>query len=82
MDPIALTLIQKHGGEYGRERLFSTIGMAIFSPLTGILIDYKTKEQGKLRYSTLYSSLNFKICIRPIKKKIFFKKFMKENFFS
>lgn len=46
MDPIALTLIQKHGGEYGRERLFSTIGMAIFSPLTGILIDYKTREQG------------------------------------
>lgn len=48
MDPIALTLIQQHGGEFGRERLFSTIGMAIFSPLTGVLIDYKSRMQGKL----------------------------------
>lgn len=46
MDPIALTLIQKYGGEFGRERLFSTVGMAIFSPLTGILIDYKSSQEG------------------------------------
>ncbi|GBP13269.1 Major facilitator superfamily domain-containing protein 6 [Eumeta japonica] len=35
MDPIALTMIQKYGGDFGRERLFSSIGMAIFSPITG-----------------------------------------------
>lgn len=46
MDPVALTLIQQYGGEFGRERLFSTVGMAIFSPLTGILIDYKSSQQG------------------------------------
>lgn len=39
LDPIALILIQQFGGQFGRERLFSSIGMAIFSPLTGVLID-------------------------------------------
>ncbi|XP_065202542.1 uncharacterized protein LOC135832927 [Planococcus citri] len=51
MDPIALTLIQQYGGEFGRERLFSTIGMAIFSPLTGILIDYKSRQAGYTDFS-------------------------------
>lgn len=46
MDPIALVLIQEYGGEFGRERLFSSIGMAIFSPLTGILIDYYSEDLG------------------------------------
>lgn len=35
MDPIALMMIEKYGGDFGRERLFSSIGMAIFSPITG-----------------------------------------------
>jgi len=39
IDPIALILIQRFGGEFGRERLFSSFGMALFSPLTGVLID-------------------------------------------
>lgn len=46
MDPIALTMIQKYGGEFGRERLFSTLGMALFSPLTGVLIDFKSRKLG------------------------------------
>nr|CAD7397203.1 unnamed protein product [Timema cristinae] len=44
LDPIALTMIQKYGGEFGRERLFSTLGMAIFSPLTGLLIDHASRH--------------------------------------
>lgn len=47
MDPIALTMIQKYGGDFGRERLFSSIGMAIFSPITGMLIDMRSKQVGK-----------------------------------
>lgn len=39
MDPIALTMIEKYGGDFGREKLFSSLGMALFSPLTGALID-------------------------------------------
>lgn len=47
MDPIALSLIQRYGGQFGRERLFSTVGMALFSPLTGWLIDYMSSKKGK-----------------------------------
>ena len=47
MDPIALSLIEEHGGQFGRERLSSNIGMAIFSPLTGLLIDYFSQQAGK-----------------------------------
>jgi hypothetical protein len=55
LDPIALTLIQKYGGEFGRERLFSTIGMAIFSPLSGLLMDRSSRQLSE--YVFLYSSV-------------------------
>lgn len=55
MDPIALSLIQRYGGQFGRERLFSTVGMALFSPLTGWLIDHMSAKKGILLLS------NFKI---------------------
>ncbi|KAF6212821.1 hypothetical protein GE061_010530 [Apolygus lucorum] len=54
MDPIALTMVQQYGGEFGRERLFSTIGMAIFSPLSGILIDYSSRKLGYTDYSAAF----------------------------
>ncbi|BES92459.1 Major facilitator superfamily domain containing [Nesidiocoris tenuis] len=54
MDPIALTMVQQYGGEFGRERLFSTIGMAIFSPITGILIDYSSRKLGYTDYSAAF----------------------------
>lgn len=47
LDPIALSMIQQFGGEFGRERLYSTIGMAIFSPLTGFLIDTASHDLGE-----------------------------------
>lgn len=50
MDPVALTMVQHYGGEFGRERLFSIIGMAIFSPITGFLIDYSSRKLGKNIY--------------------------------
>ena len=55
LDPIALTLIQKYGGEFGRERLFSTIGMAIFSPLAGLLMDRSSRQLSE--YVLLYGSV-------------------------
>lgn len=51
MDPIALSLIQRYGGQFGRERLFSTVGMALFSPLTGWLIDYMSSKKGVPTYN-------------------------------
>lgn len=57
MDPIALSLIQRYGGQFGRERLFSTVGMALFSPLTGWLIDSMSLKKGIqllwYRYNTI-----------------------------
>uniref|UniRef100_A0A182YAS0 MFS_1_like domain-containing protein n=1 Tax=Anopheles stephensi TaxID=30069 RepID=A0A182YAS0_ANOST len=38
-DPIALDMVEQHGGDFGREKLFSSVGMAIFTPLTGLMID-------------------------------------------
>ncbi|EDX03379.1 GD22887 [Drosophila simulans] len=54
MDPIALTMIEKYGGDFGRERLFSSIGMAIFSPITGIMIDYSSRGLGYTDYSAAF----------------------------
>lgn len=54
MDPIALTMIEKYGGDFGRERLFSSFGMAIFSPITGILIDYTSQGLGYTDYSAAF----------------------------
>lgn len=54
MDPIALTMIEKYGGDFGRERLFSSVGMAIFSPITGILIDYTSRGLGYTDYSAAF----------------------------
>ncbi|XP_050430525.1 uncharacterized protein LOC126839310 [Adelges cooleyi] len=54
MDPIALNLIQRYGGEFGRERLFSTVGMALFSPLTGWLIDHMSAKKGYTDYSSAF----------------------------
>ncbi|KAM8715678.1 hypothetical protein ACLKA7_002688 [Drosophila subpalustris] len=54
MDPIALTMIEKFGGDFGRERLFSSIGMAIFSPITGFMIDYSSRGLGYTDYSAAF----------------------------
>ncbi|XP_034239545.1 uncharacterized protein LOC117644314 [Thrips palmi] len=53
LDPIALTMIQQYGGQFGRERLFSSVGMAIFSPLCGLLID-QSSAGGVTDYSSAF----------------------------
>lgn len=63
MDPIALTMIEKYGGDFGRERLFSMFGMAIFSPITGILIDYYSKELGYTDYSAAFYTYDILLII-------------------
>ncbi|KAL0273281.1 UNVERIFIED_CONTAM: hypothetical protein PYX00_005990 [Menopon gallinae] len=66
MDPIALVLIQQYGGEFGRERLFSSIGMAIFSPLTGVLIDYNSEDLGYTDYSAAFYTYDALLAISII----------------
>lgn len=54
MDPIALSMIEKYGGDFGKERLFSSLGMAIFSPITGAFIDWSSKRLGHTDYSAAF----------------------------
>lgn len=66
MDPIALTMIEKYGGDFGRERLFSSIGMAIFSPITGVMIDYTSRGLGYTDYSAAFYTYDVLLVISTI----------------
>lgn len=66
MDPIALTMIEKYGGDFGRERLFSSFGMAIFSPITGLLIDYTSTGLGYTDYSAAFYTYDILLTISTV----------------
>lgn len=66
MDPIALTMIEKYGGDFGRERLFSSIGMAIFSPITGVMIDYFSRGLGYTDYSAAFYTYDILLIISTV----------------
>lgn len=66
MDPIALTMIEKYGGDFGRERLFSSFGMAIFSPITGLLIDYTSTGLGYTDYSAAFYTYDILLVISTV----------------
>uniref|UniRef100_A0A182IT32 Major facilitator superfamily associated domain-containing protein n=1 Tax=Anopheles atroparvus TaxID=41427 RepID=A0A182IT32_ANOAO len=66
MDPIALTMIEKYGGDFGRERLFSSIGMAIFSPITGVLIDLFSRDLGYTDYSAAFYTYDILLIISSV----------------
>lgn len=66
MDPIALTMIEKYGGDFGRERLFSSIGMAIFSPITGLLIDYTSRGLGYTDYSAAFYTYDILLIVSTV----------------
>ncbi|KAJ9586879.1 hypothetical protein L9F63_019523 [Diploptera punctata] len=66
LDPIALTMIQKYGGEFGRERLFSTIGMALFSPLAGLLMDQSSRQLNYTDYSAAFYTYDILVAISAV----------------
>jgi hypothetical protein len=48
----SVALVNQVGGDYGFQRMFGFIGVAIFSPISGALIDYfssDTNTQGNIR---------------------------------
>ncbi|XP_062545623.1 uncharacterized protein LOC134212099 [Armigeres subalbatus] len=53
-DPIALAMIEQYGGDFGREKLFSSAGMAIFTPLTGLMIDHYSKGSSSTNYTPAF----------------------------
>lgn len=66
MDPIALISIETYGGDFGRERLFSMFGMAIFSPITGVLIDYCSTGIEYTDYSAAFYMYDILLVISSI----------------
>ncbi|XP_072377023.1 major facilitator superfamily domain-containing protein 6-like [Diabrotica undecimpunctata] len=66
MDPVALSMIEKHGGDFGKERLFSCFGMAIFAPITGALIDWYSQRVGHTDYSLAFYSFDFLLIIASL----------------
>ncbi|CAH0561792.1 unnamed protein product [Brassicogethes aeneus] len=77
MDPIALTMIEKFGGDFGKERLFSSLGMALFSPVTGALIDWNSKRLGHTDYASAFYTFDvllfvaaIAVCLMPLGSKL------------
>lgn len=40
----SLALVEEVGGDFGMQRVFGFIGIAIFSPISGVLIDYSSSD--------------------------------------
>ncbi|KAJ8926921.1 hypothetical protein NQ314_020773 [Rhamnusium bicolor] len=66
MDPIALAMIEKYGGDFGKERLFSSLGMAIFSPMTGALIDWSSRRLGYTDYSAAFYTFDVLLLVSSV----------------
>ncbi|CAL4102291.1 unnamed protein product [Meganyctiphanes norvegica] len=50
LDAVALTMVEQHKGDFGREKISGTLAVSIFAPLCGMLVD---KEFG------MFSSYNY-----------------------
>ncbi|XP_049771164.1 uncharacterized protein LOC126136592 [Schistocerca cancellata] len=66
LDPIALTMIRKYGGHFGRERLFSTLGMAFFAPLVGLFIDQNSQYLSYTDYSAAFYTYDILLAISAV----------------
>ncbi|KAJ8950283.1 hypothetical protein NQ318_021138 [Aromia moschata] len=66
MDPIALAMIEKYGGDFGKERLFSSLGMALFSPMTGALIDWSSRRLGYTDYSAAFYAFDVLLVVSAL----------------
>lgn len=66
MDPIAFMMIEKYGGDFGREKLFSSIGMAIFSPITGAVVEYWSSGLGYTDYSASFYAYDTLLLIAAV----------------
>jgi MFS family permease len=46
LDATALSIVTKQGKEYGKQRIWAILAMAILSPITGILVDIISRSKG------------------------------------
>ncbi|XP_067141782.1 major facilitator superfamily domain-containing protein 6-like [Centruroides vittatus] len=56
-DATTLHMVESHGGQYGRQRFWAILATAIFSPVTGILVDL-VSEEGHNDYSPAFYFFN------------------------
>lgn len=56
-DATTLHMVESHGGQYGRQRFWAILATAIFSPVTGILVDMAS-EEGHNDYSPAFYFFN------------------------
>lgn len=66
MDPVALTMIEKYGGDFGREKLFSSLGMALFSPITGFMIDITSSGLSYTDYSAAFYTYDILLIVAAV----------------
>jgi MFS family permease len=46
LDATALSIVSREGKEYGKQRVWAIIAMAILSPITGIMVDVISNAKG------------------------------------
>ncbi|KAL7638054.1 UNVERIFIED_CONTAM: hypothetical protein RMT77_011679 [Armadillidium vulgare] len=46
LDGAAVTILKEHNGDFGFQRMFANLGMMIMSPISGMLIDYFSIQNG------------------------------------
>lgn len=58
LDATALAMVEAHGGQYGRQRFWAILAQAVFSPVTGFLVDLSSEHRGYLDYSPAFHFYN------------------------
>jgi MFS family permease len=46
LDATALSIVTKQGKEYGKQRVWAILAMAILSPVTGVMVDIISRSKG------------------------------------
>ncbi|XP_050728976.1 uncharacterized protein LOC127004845 [Eriocheir sinensis] len=54
LEAVALTMVHQHKGDYGREKMFGLIAVAIFPPLVGYLVDTEVGTFGMYSYAPVF----------------------------
>ncbi|CAL1297400.1 unnamed protein product [Larinioides sclopetarius] len=58
LDATALAMVEAHGGQYGRQRFWAILAQAVFSPVTGYLVDLLSEHRGYMDYSPAFHFYN------------------------
>ncbi|KAK3863611.1 hypothetical protein Pcinc_030637 [Petrolisthes cinctipes] len=54
LEAVALTMVNQHKGDYGREKMFGLLAVGIFSPVCGYLVDTQIGTFGVYSYAPVF----------------------------